>query len=193
MQTTPHTSKTFQVPGALFAVIGISLGLTGCVNLLSAPKPAITAVAKPAPAAAAKMPEAQQVATAAAAAPADTAASAYVDPMIVSADGSLQRRSRAYRPPETPPSESAMQQPQAAQQPSSDFAALVNQPTAVRAGASSLYAMSSPSTTAPGMPATDAPAPMPVVGRINPMAGSVFSAQASPATPSSGGAKNGLW
>lgn len=182
--------KALQLPCTVLALLGIGVGLSGCVNLLSKTKPAVSASTRPQPAAATTMAEKRMATAGTAVAPA--AAGAYVDPMVVSADGTPRRRSRAYRPPApadmeaaTPPSETA---PQAA----TDLAALVNQPTAVRAGTSSLYSLAAPPTAADG-PSTGTIQPALPVGRINPMAGSVFSAQAVPAAQSAAGNGDGLW
>ncbi|MBT9370319.1 hypothetical protein [Rhizobium sp. CSW-27] len=182
--------KALRLSCTVLTLMSLGLGLSGCVNLLAKARPAVSASAKPDPATAPSAPE-RKTATASGAA-AQTAATAYVDPMVISADGTPRRRSRAYRPPEPAETQAAIPPAETAPQATTDLAALVNQPTAVRAGSSSLYSVAEPPVAATG-PTAGMAQPVLPVGRINPMAGSVFSAQAVPAAQSATGSGDGLW
>jgi hypothetical protein len=136
----------------------------------------------------------------------------YVDPMVaVAASQNTRPKSRAYRPPATTTENEAdtMQVAQLVPSEQADLGALVNQPTAVQAGNTSIFALATARADAAN--AASGAASYAPVGRINPMVGSVFSARApadtiapppasaprpapQPATHATGtSAKDGLW
>jgi len=166
---------------AFAALIGASaLSLTGCVGLMAKAKPV----------AANQQPKTAAEAMAAAENNTTPAPGGYVDPMVAAAGSQNTRpKSRAYRPPASPLAEqpAAPSEPMQVAQLAPDqqpLGEIINQPTTVQAGNTSIFALATARVDAANA-ASGAAAYAPA-GRINPMAGSVFSARASAeAVPSS--------
>jgi hypothetical protein len=190
---------------ALAALIGVTaLSLSGCAGLTAKAKP--VAASPPPKTAAEAMAKAESSKA--------PAPGGYVDPMVaVAASQNTRPKSRAYRPPATTTATEneadTMQVAQLIPSEQADLGALVNQPTAVQAGNTSIFALATARADAAN--AASGAASYAPVGRINPMVGSVFSARApadtiapppasaprpapQPATHATGtSAKDGLW
>ncbi|MBP2549146.1 hypothetical protein J2858_002069 [Neorhizobium galegae] len=163
-------------PIAIAVLMGATaLSLSGCVGLTGKAKPAVASQQPKTAAEAMAQAESVKAQT--------PAAGAYVDPMVaVAASPDSRPRSRAYRPPATPdatPAAAASPATQVAQlvPEQQSLSAVINEPTAVQAGSNSIFALAN--ARAESANAANGVAAYAPLGRINPMAGSVFAARST--------------